>query len=159
MEEEKRSDISTGKDLYSSDLGMSIKDDTLKRVLAYANALSRPLVVREEGQSYQVSCPSLPGCVAEGDTIEEAMENGKEARKKWVEFAMENEDDLPPEDAKSGYSGQLKLRLPKSLHREMAEHAREEGMSLNTYILYLLSRNDALYNSTRKRKKQEETKE
>ena len=41
------------------------------------------------------------------------------------------------------YSGQFKLRIPKSLHRSLAEHARQEGISMNQYCVYLLSRNDA----------------
>ena len=33
----------------------------------------------EEAGGYIVSCPSLPGCYTQGDTIEEALENIKEA--------------------------------------------------------------------------------
>lgn len=42
------------------------------------------------------------------------------------------------------YSEQFKFRLPKSLHRSLAEHAKREGVSMNQYCVYLLSRNDAL---------------
>ena len=42
------------------------------------------------------------------------------------------------------YSGQFKLRIPRSLHRSLAEYAKAEGTSMNQYRLYLLSRNDAL---------------
>ena len=37
------------------------------------------------------------------------------------------------------FSGQFKLRLPKSLHRDLTERAKEEGTSLNQYCVYLLS--------------------
>jgi len=33
----------------------------------------------EEMEGYVVSCPSLPGCYTQGDTIDEALENIKEA--------------------------------------------------------------------------------
>lgn len=33
----------------------------------------------EETGGYVVSCPSLPGCYTQGDTIDEALENIKEA--------------------------------------------------------------------------------
>lgn len=33
----------------------------------------------EESGGYVVSCPSLPGCYSQGDTIEEALENIREA--------------------------------------------------------------------------------
>lgn len=39
------------------------------------------------------------------------------------------------------YSGQLRLRLPTSLHRSLAEKAQIEGVSLNTYLIYLISKN------------------
>ena len=41
------------------------------------------------------------------------------------------------------YSGQFKLRIPKSLHKSLTEHAKREGISMNQYCVYLLSKNDA----------------
>lgn len=38
-----------------------------------------------------------------------------------------------------GYSGKLSLRVPRSLHKELAERAKLEGVSLNQYALYKLS--------------------
>jgi len=38
------------------------------------------------------------------------------------------------------YSGKISLRIPKSLHKKLAEEAKEEGVSLNQYALYKLSR-------------------
>ena len=43
------------------------------------------------------------------------------------------------------YSGQFKLRLPRSLHRALAEHSQKEGVSMNQYCVYLLSKNDVMY--------------
>ena len=37
------------------------------------------------------------------------------------------------------------LRIPKSLHRALAEHSKAEGISMNQYCLYLLTKNDATY--------------
>lgn len=36
-------------------------------------------------------------------------------------------------------SGQFRLRIPKDLHAALAREARNQGTSLNSYILYLLS--------------------
>ncbi len=44
---------------------------------------------------------------------------------------------------KNEYSGQFKLRIPKSLHKSLAEHSKTEGISMNQYCLYLLAKNDA----------------
>ncbi|MCI5588370.1 MAG: type II toxin-antitoxin system HicB family antitoxin, partial [Lachnospiraceae bacterium] len=43
------------------------------------------------------------------------------------------------------YSGQFKLRIPRSLHRSLVEHSKKEGISMNQYCVYLLSKNDAVY--------------
>lgn len=37
------------------------------------------------------------------------------------------------------YSGNISLRVPRSLHKELAEAAKVEGVSLNQYALYKLS--------------------
>jgi len=44
---------------------------------------------------------------------------------------------LPSSD--NSYSGKLLVRMPKSLHRRLAETAEREGVSLNQYIVSLLS--------------------
>ncbi len=38
------------------------------------------------------------------------------------------------------YSGKLMLRIPKELHRQLAEAAKENGVSLNQYALYKLAK-------------------
>lgn len=38
------------------------------------------------------------------------------------------------------YSGRLVLRIPRSLHKSLKESAEAEGVSLNQYMLYKLSR-------------------
>ena len=45
---------------------------------------------------------------------------------------------------KDKYSGQFKLRVPKALHKLLSQHAKQEGISMNQYCVYLLTRNDAL---------------
>jgi len=94
---------------------------------------------------YVVSFPELPGCLTCGETIESALKNAEDAKREWF-FAM-LEDGMPINEpgALEEYSGQFKLRIPKSLHRTLAEHSKREGISMNQYCLYLLSRNDALY--------------
>ena len=38
---------------------------------------------KEDG-GYVIECPALPGCASQGDTVEEAMENIKEAIRGWL---------------------------------------------------------------------------
>ena len=97
---------------------------------------------REEG-GYVVSYPDLPGCLTCGETIESAVENARDAKRVWLEAALEEGVSIPMPDSLEDYSGQFKLRLPRSLHRALAEHSQREGM--NQYCVYLLAKNDALH--------------
>ena len=94
---------------------------------------------KDEG-GFVVSFPELPGCITCGETVESAVANALDAKKAWLEAAMEDEP-----DSLEDYSGQFKLRIPRSLHRSLAEHSKKEGISMNQYCVYLLSRNDAVY--------------
>ena len=98
---------------------------------------------REEG-GFVISYPDLPGCLTSGETIEQAIANAEDAKKAWLEAAMEDGIEIAEPDSLNDYSGQFKLRIPKSLHRSLAEHSRREGISMNQYCLYLLARNDAI---------------
>lgn len=102
----------------------------------------------EEG-GYVASYPELPGCMSCGETIESAVSNAVDAKKAWLEAALEEEIPIQEPDSLENYSGQFKLRIPRSLHRSLSEHAKEEGVSMNQYCVYLLSRNDEA--CTRKR--------
>lgn len=98
----------------------------------------------EEG-GFVVSYPDLPGCITCGETMESAIANAKDAQKAWLEAALEDGVKIPEPDSLSDYSGQFKLRLPRSLHRSLAEHSQREGISMNQYCVYLLAKNDAIY--------------
>jgi len=96
----------------------------------------------EEG-GYAVFWPDLPGCVTCGDTLEDAVRNADEAKYVWLEAALEDGLTIPEPASLDDYSGQFKLRLPKSLHRDLSEQAKAEGISMNQYCLYLLAMNSA----------------
>ena len=99
---------------------------------------------KDEG-GFVVSYPDLPGCITCGETIETAISNANDAKKAWIEAALESVIELQEPNNLEEYSGQFKLRIPRSLHRSLAEHSKKEGISMNQYCVYLLSRNDALY--------------
>lgn len=103
----------------------------------------------EEG-GFTAAFPDLTGCVTCGDTMEELEKNAEDAKRVWLEAALEDGIEIPePEEdgALSAFSGQFKLRMPKRLHRTLAANAKQEGVSMNQYILYLLTRNDTAYSA------------
>ena len=98
----------------------------------------------DEG-GFVVSYPDLPGCITCGETVERAIANAQDAKKTWLEAALEEGIEIHEADSLEEYSGQFKLRLPRSLHRSLAEHSQREGISMNQYCVYLLAKNDAMY--------------
>ena len=73
-----------------------------------------------------------------------AVENAADAKKAWLEAALEEGIEIHEPGSLEEYSGQFKIRMPRSLHRDLAEHSKKEGISMNQYCIYLLSKNDAL---------------
>ena len=102
----------------------------------------------EEG-GYAVACPELPGCLSCGETIEDAIESIEDAKRAWFDAALEEGYSIPEPSKIDDYSGQFKIRMPKSLHKRLAEQSKAEGISMNQYCIYLLSMNSA-YNSKEK---------
>ena len=82
----------------------------------------------DEGGGYLVSFPDLPGCIADGKTIDEAIVEARDAFAAWTMAEQEDRGTLP---APKTYSGQFVQRIPKSLHRQLARRAESEGVSLN----------------------------
>jgi antitoxin HicB len=82
----------------------------------------------------------LPGCITQADTFEELGEMIKDAMRVWIETALEDGQPVPEPHIDEDYSGKFVLRLPRSFHRELAEAAERDGVSLNALINSLLGR-------------------
>ena len=55
---------------------------------------------------------------------------------------VDSEPPVPLEEVKSAYefSGKLNIRIPNSLHCQLSQEAKRDGVSLNQYIIYKLAR-------------------
>lgn len=101
------------------------------------------IVPDTEESGFVASYPELPGCISCGETIAAAVANIEDAKREWLIAAIEDHVVInEPEDLDS-YSGQFKLRIPKSLHKTLSEDSKKEGVSMNQYCVYLLSKNSA----------------
>ena len=119
----------------------------MKTIEYYMNLPYRLEIIpdTEEG-GFGARYPDLPGCITCADTIDELYKNAIDAKQAWLKAALE--DGIPiaepeTEPDVTDYSGQFKLRMPKSLHRSLSIHAKKEGISMNQYCLYLLTKYDA----------------
>ena len=93
------------------------------------------------GGGYHAAISQLKGCVASGDTVEEAYAALQEAKRAWIETALARGSRVPrpPAVDEKDYSGTFRVRLPGYLHRDLACLADDEGTSLNQLVVALLS--------------------
>lgn len=103
------------------------------------NYLIRP-VTDESGSYFYASVLELDGCQSTGDSFSEAYQRLREAMEGWIEIKLEKGFPVPQPLNTDNFSGRFTLSLPKSLHFQLALEAEKEGVSLNDFILYKLSR-------------------
>lgn len=96
----------------------------------------------EEDEGFIAVFPDLPGCSAWGETEEDALKASQPAAAAWIEACRVAGNPIPapsrPGD-EQGYSGRFVLRVPKRLHADLSRDAKAQGVSLNQYLLYLLT--------------------
>jgi len=112
-----------------------------KKDLAYYMELPYNIIIRKDPYGgYFAKIEELEGCMTQGETYEEALKNIREAMELWLENALEDGDIIPePVADEEEFSGKFVLRLPKTLHRKLARNAYKENVSLNQYVVFLLS--------------------
>lgn len=95
----------------------------------------------EDGTGYTASIPDLPGCITSADSIGELWDSLEEAKTLWLEVAIQDGDHVPEPAPieEEQFSGRFVARLPRSLHRELANRADRENTSLNQLVVMLLS--------------------
>ena len=117
---------------------------TTRKSLEDYLALEYPFqVIADPGGGYVATFPDLPGCMTQGDTLAELATMAEDARRIWITTAFEQRMDIPLPSYPETYSGKFNVRIPRALHRSLAEAAERDGISLNQYVLALLARGDA----------------
>ncbi|GAC43430.1 type II toxin-antitoxin system HicB family antitoxin, partial [Paenibacillus popilliae] len=103
--------------------------------LAYYMSLPYTVQIRfikdESGEYYFATVAELDGCQSNGDTPEEALACIREAMEDYLLVKLEYGDDIPEPASADAYSGKFNVRIPKTLHRQLAEQSEREGVSLN----------------------------
>ncbi|MBS6258986.1 MAG: type II toxin-antitoxin system HicB family antitoxin [Holdemanella biformis] len=81
---------------------------------------------KDEGV-YVLSYPDLPRCMTCSDSLDDLLELAKDAKETWILGMLEDEKEIPLPSYLQSYSGQFKLRIPKSLHRSLVL-CQEKGL-------------------------------
>ena len=95
----------------------------------------RPLS-KEEGGGYLVEYPDIPGCMSDGETIEEAIVNGKEALRDCIDVFRESGRRLPKPGVEAA---QWRQRLPRTLYLKLTRQAASEGVSINSFVTAIIA--------------------
>lgn len=115
---------------------------TEKSIEYYMNLPYRVEVYPEpDGSGYTALIPELPGCMTCADTLDELWGMIGEAKRGWLEISLEDGDYVPepaPVEVEE-YSGKFVVRLPTSLHQQIAKRAGQEKTSLNQLVVMLLA--------------------
>jgi predicted RNase H-like HicB family nuclease len=93
----------------------------------------------DEDNGFVATIPGIKALSAFGATREEALSELRIAAEAYIEALEAAGKPMPLPEKVTPYSGQLRLRMPKSLHTALSREAEDEGISLNTYIVTLLS--------------------
>ncbi len=108
--------------------------------------------------AYGVAVPDLPGCFSAGDTLDEAIDNAKEAIELWLETVLDDGGAIPEprsiaeHQANPDYAGwvwavvgidlaelsdkveRVNITLPARVLRRIDKAAKEAGESRSGYI-------------------------
>jgi antitoxin HicB len=96
-------------------------------------------LVHDESGEWAATIDALPGCNVHGASPDEALERVADAVAAWVEAAEREGKEVPDPRSAPSYSGRLLLRMPQTLHAELARAAERERVSLNQFITGVLS--------------------
>jgi len=96
-------------------------------------------VVPLEDGGYMANVLELKGCYTVGNTLAEVEQNLPEAIESYVGALKKLNKPIPEPIKKRNFSGELRLRIPKELHKELTLNAKINNVSLNTFIISLLA--------------------
>src|ERR1700683_4895964 len=95
----------------------------------------RPLS-KAEGGGFLVEYPEIPGCMSDGETIEEAIANGREALRDCLDVFRESGRKAPQSRVEAA---QWRQRLPRTLYMKLTDQAKGEGVSINSFVTAIIA--------------------
>jgi antitoxin HicB len=109
----------------------------------------RPLS-KDEGGGYLVEYPEIPGCMSDGETVEEAIANAREALRDTLDVFRESGRKAPPPAIDAA---QWRQRLPRTLYLKLTEQAKSEGVSINSLVTAMIA--EAIGSRSRRQKRRQ----
>jgi antitoxin HicB len=91
---------------------------------------------KAEGGGYLVEYPDIPGCMSDGETIKEAISNGREALRDCMDVFRESGQKIPKARIEAA---QWRQRLPRTLYSKLTKQAENEGVSINSLVTAIIA--------------------
>ena len=97
------------------------------------------IIIEKSEDGYGAYCPDVPGCVAVGDTADEARRNFLEALEFHFEGLKEDGLEIPKPSSSFAFSsedctGVLNIRTKKSTHLKLIKIAEKENVSVSHLV-------------------------
>lgn len=121
---------------------VTLKLNSLKEILNYQYTVELTKISEVEGGGYTACIPELGRyyCIADGETIEEVTNKLETMKREIVQSYYDRAIPIPtPKERYAQYSGKFVVRVPKELHYTISRQAEENRMSMNQYLIYLLT--------------------
>ena len=113
-----------------------------KKDISYYLALPYSIHIQAESEGgFFARVEELKGCMTQGESLDEVARNIRDAMEAWLTTALDRGIAIPEPET---YSGKFVLRVPRSLHRKLAENARGENLSLNQFLVYLITEQNTI---------------
>lgn len=112
----------------------------MKKDLQYYMSLPyREVIEADPNGGFVGHIVELPGCITQAETKNTLLDMLDDAKQSWLEAALADGISIPEPAREENYSGRFNLRLPKSLHKDLALTAKMEGVSLNQLAMCLIA--------------------
>ena len=95
---------------------------------------TRMLIPDPDEGGFVAEVLELPGCLSQGETVEEAYRNLNDAMAGYIAALLDSGQTVPEPIGMNEYSGRLLLRMSRQLHRAATTRAMRDGVSLNRWI-------------------------
>jgi predicted HicB family RNase H-like nuclease len=120
------------------------KINNIQSLVEHYNSLPYTTTIEKwddgRGPYYVARLVELPDLFMDGDTPEEALKELEDEKPEYIELYLRLGNKMPEPLSTRKYSGNVVLRLPSSVHEDLAKMAALEGVSLNQYMVAALSK-------------------
>ena len=113
---------------------------TAEEIAQYvAKPYTRMLVPDPDGNGYIAEVLEVPAAMSAGATPDEAMAMVDDAFGGIIGLMLDRGDTIPGPMGLNEYSGKTLTRMSNELHRQAANRAEAEGVSLNQWIVQAIA--------------------